>query len=609
MRILILFVLLALSGPAAATPTSTPVDEVPAGFATNWIIGHRLMRDGDFAAALPYLYLAYNAQPDEPLIAWDFQRALAYEGYVSDAIGVLDDLVAGHPDSSAWRLRRASLNLRADQTQEALEDLRELRRRGEVNLDVLGTEAAIHLAEGRVGTALDVYRDGLEILPDHKAEIYTGMARILQESDDLDRVPPLMDEALAAVPGDPGLWLVKIRSLAMLEQHEAALAAAAAADLTVLPLRPAPEEAPFAQDSDFMPPVRPTAPPGAEAAWPAESFRISLADHYARRGRLNLAIGVLEGLRADGELGLNPSVWLARMLFATGRQEEAEAEAVRVTDTWPDEGRGWFLRGRLDESRGNWDQALVRHHRAVKLDPANPELRVALLRTLLVVMDNADQAADPELAASRLSELHRHTIIAAASVPEADAEGKLVLGYAFRALGEVQDAGEQFAVAARDPRLRRTALVQQSICLDEAGRVGAARRVLETLREEYPEDAEVANSYGYFLAEKNTDLVLAEQLVREALAAEPNNGAYLDSLGWVFYRRGEYEDAFDYLVQAVNMLPEDPVVLEHLGHALRAMGRHREAQQSYERALANGGDRERLEAAIAEVAEAGGDGP
>ena len=97
--------------------------------------------------------------------------------------------------------------------------------------------------------------------------------------------------------------------------------------------------------------------------------------------------------------------------------------------------------------------------------------------------------------------------------------------------------------------------------------------------------------------------------MREALAAEPNNGAYLDSLGWVFYRRGEYEDAFDYLVQAVNMLPEDPVVLEHLGHALRAMGRHREAQQSYERALANGGDRERLEAAIAGVAGAGGDGP
>lgn len=611
MRFYVLLIVLALLVPAdaAATAPTPPAGEFPVEPGTNWILGHRLMREGDFAAALPYLYLAYDAQPDEPLIAMDFQRALVVEGYLNDAIEVLDDLVAAHPDSSAWRLRRASLNLRADHPNEALADLRELRRRGQVNLDVLGTEAAIHVTQGRMGAALDVYRDGLEILPNDRAAIYLGMARILQETENLDRVPPLMDEALAAVPDDPSLWLVRIRSLAMLERHDDAADAAAEADRTVLPLRPDPEPELFPDEADYLPPTRPGAGADILANWPEDSFRVSLADHYARRGRLDRAIGVLVDLRDQGELDLDTSVWLARLLFASGRQEEAGVEAVRITDTWPEEGRGWFLRGRLDETRGDWNQALERHRRAVRLTPDVVELRIALVRTLLVVMDGPGGTPDLAAVAALRDEMRQNTIVASAAVPEEDAESKLVLGYAYRALGENLAASDQFASAARNPRLRQTALVQQSICLDELGRVGAARRVLETLRQEYPDDAEVANSFGYFLAEKDTDLDLAEELVREALAVEPNNGAYLDSLGWVFYRRGAYEDAFDYLVRAVNMLPEDPVVLEHLGRTLQAMGRHREAEQTYERALANGGDPERLAAALAEVATTGDEGP
>ena len=596
-RILATLLLVAAVDAAAAAPSRT--DEVPTGTATNWILGHRLLRDGDIQGALPFLHLAYRAQPDEPIIAMDFQYALAAEGYLADAIGVMDDLIAAHPDSSSWRLRRSSLNLRAGNTDEALADLRELRHRGEVTLEVLGTEAAIHLRQGRVGSALDVYRDGLYLLPEDRADIYLGMVDVLQQADETERIPEILEEALAAEPDNPGLWIAAVRAHAILGHHEEALAAATHADREVLPLRPVdPGEDP--RDSGHgwdagLPSGHPRGVMRAADRWPADNFRTDLADVYARTGEVDRAVAVLETLRDSDGLGLTASLWLARMLLGTGRHEDAAVQIELINGSWPESGRGWFLRGKLAESRNDWAGAIKDHRRAVESSPGNAELQVALVRAMLVTWEKPlANTEDPESEALR-EELHRTAMAASTRVADADATSQLVLGYAFRASGDPERGAWRFGVAAEDPGLRLTALIQQSICYDEADQSARARRVLERMRHEYPGDAEVANSFGYFLAEKNEDLGWAETLVREALEAEPNNGAFLDSMGWVYYRLGRYDDAFDYLVRAVNVLPEDPVILEHLGLILRALGREDEARSTLERALANGGDRERLE--------------
>ena len=88
------------------------------------------------------------------------------------------------------------------------------------------------------------------------------------------------------------------------------------------------------------------------------------------------------------------------------------------------------------------------------------------------------------------------------------------------------------------------------------------------------------------------------------LAAEPGNGAYLDSMGWIHYRNGNFERALDFMIQAVNVLPDDPVITEHLGMVLKAQGQAGEALDMLRRALALGGDRERLQAVIAELENA-----
>ncbi len=128
--------------------------------------------------------------------------------------------------------------------------------------------------------------------------------------------------------------------------------------------------------------------------------------------------------------------------------------------------------------------------------------------------------------------------------------------------------------------------------------MGEARKTLHNLQVEFPDDPEVANSYGYLLAEMGEELPHAEKLVRQALASDPENGAYLDTLGWILYQRGEYSEAFDWLVRAANSRPDDPVILEHLGMVLLKQGQEAEALDVFRRALTAGGDPERLETII-----------
>lgn len=577
-------------------------DGVPPGVASGWIVGHRLLAEGLPAEALPYLHLAYRAHPDVALIAMDFQAALASEGYLQDALNVMDSLVAAWPDSQAFRLRRSSLNLSAGRRDEALEDLRIIRNQGNATVEVLAAEASILASEGKTSQALDVLRDGLHLFPERGRDIYLEMARTLGNANETEAIPALMDEALGHYPDQPMIWLMKIRSLASLSRGEEALAVAQDADrhfaeLTVIPdVDPAVDSVAPEDVTDFYP--EDSLYPGL----PADSFSVELADYYAQNNQIQQALAILKPLSDRGELGLSPSLWLGRLLLGTGQVEEGVALVERILTQWPKSGRGWFLRGKVDEGSGQWDQAVPYYRRAVELEPFDPEIRLGLLRALLVSREQDLQASESDSAQVALREDFRNqTMVASTLVPERDGEGQMLLGYAFRILEDLDRAAWRFELAAEDPDLRLNALIQKSICHDQNGLVNKARLDLELLRREYPEDPEVANSYGYFLAEKGQDLDLAEGLIREALAADPGNGAYLDSLGWVMYRHGRYEEAFDYLIQAVNVLPDDPIILEHLGVVLNLLGQKSEALDILKRSLAQGGDSVRIEALIAEI--------
>lgn len=127
---------------------------------------------------------------------------------------------------------------------------------------------------------------------------------------------------------------------------------------------------------------------------------------------------------------------------------------------------------------------------------------------------------------------------------------------------------------------------------ERAGDYPRADRAFETLLERHPDHAPTLNYLGYMWADQDRNLERALEMIQRAVEIDPDNGAYLDSLGWAHYRLGNYEQARKHLEQAARLVPEDPVIFDHLGDLYAALGDAQKAAEFYRRALnvADGGD-------------------
>ncbi|CUH43565.1 tetratricopeptide repeat protein [Ruegeria atlantica] len=107
------------------------------------------------------------------------------------------------------------------------------------------------------------------------------------------------------------------------------------------------------------------------------------------------------------------------------------------------------------------------------------------------------------------------------------------------------------------------------------------RRALEL----NPDQPQVLNYLGYSLVERQEKLDEALNMIERAVAARPDSGYIVDSLGWVLFRLGRYDEAVAHMERAVELMPVDPVVNDHLGDVYWAVGRAREAEFQWKRAL------------------------
>lgn len=125
---------------------------------------------------------------------------------------------------------------------------------------------------------------------------------------------------------------------------------------------------------------------------------------------------------------------------------------------------------------------------------------------------------------------------------------------------------------------------------DVTGAESAARDALRLA----PANPRALNFLGYLLADHDRDLDEAERLIREAVQADPDNGAYVDSLGWLYFRRGRFPEAREQLERAVELTGGDAVVREHLGDCYEALKLLAQAREQYRQALVRDASNTRL---------------
>ena len=118
------------------------------------------------------------------------------------------------------------------------------------------------------------------------------------------------------------------------------------------------------------------------------------------------------------------------------------------------------------------------------------------------------------------------------------------------------------------------------------------------------DDCSTLNYLGYMYAEAGTNLDRAADMLNKAVRREPRNGAYIDSLGWVYFRQGKLDLAEKYLTDATVLLPHDATVREHLGDVFAKRGDYHKALDLYRTALTlepEPKDEVKLRSKIAEV--------
>ncbi len=125
------------------------------------------------------------------------------------------------------------------------------------------------------------------------------------------------------------------------------------------------------------------------------------------------------------------------------------------------------------------------------------------------------------------------------------------------------------------------------------GSVAERQKLFDQAEEEFkkgllldPQSAAIDNDYGYMLADRGVRLDDAVAMIKKAVDFDPQNGAYLDSLAWAYYKQGQYALAEDYARKAVARLGTDPAVLDHLGEIYAKSGKLQMAVVEWQKSIA-----------------------
>jgi tetratricopeptide (TPR) repeat protein len=161
---------------------------------------------------------------------------------------------------------------------------------------------------------------------------------------------------------------------------------------------------------------------------------------------------------------------------------------------------------------------------------------------------------------------------------------------AIMALGNIERGRKKFADCAETYSLGIDALppnndkansvyyYYRGICEERSKQWSKAEADMRKALELQPEQPHVLNYLGYSWIDQGINLDEGMKMIKRAVEQRPDDGYIVDSLGWAYYRIGNYEDAVKHLERAIDLKPEDPTINDHLGDAYWRIGRTLEAK-------------------------------
>ena len=353
---------------------------------------------------------------------------------------------------------------------------------------------------------------------------------------------------------------------------------------------------------------------------PRLEVRLQFAELLLSTGRTGEARELLDGVLEESP-GLTEAVRaLAFLTLSDGDLDESRERfnEIRTDPRFRDE--AFYYLGRIAEMQEEQLQAMRLYSRVVEGSNAvDAQLRVAQL--LYVNLEDPDGAlrhlhefgvANPQYVTDML--LGRGEILVrlgrepeairllAEEIERSPDDGRLHDANVQLHLILAQDAVEEERYGEADRVLNRaldsypgnrSVRYAKALLHQERGRLRRSAAALEQLVEDFPDDAGFLNALGYLLTDELGRHEEALDLLRRALAAEPDNPAIIDSMGWVLFHLGDHDAALDYLERAFALFP-DPEVAAHIVDTHWALGNREQALELLRESLEEHADSEHL---------------
>jgi tetratricopeptide (TPR) repeat protein len=263
--------------------------------------------------------------------------------------------------------------------------------------------------------------------------------------------------------------------------------------------------------------------------------------------------------------------------------------------------------GLLYRENGQYDQAVDTFRQVADLDPnlaAREEAQI--IDTYRIAKDYAKAQQESEDAAKKypnervLEEVRAQLFADEGKTDAAIAELKKLLDGkndrdTYMQMAEVYQKGKNFAEMAKvldqaeklsqNKQDRVSVLFLRGAMYERQKQYDAAEKTFRQVIDLDPANAEAMNYLGYMLADQNVRLQEAQDLIRRAVNLEPNNYAYLDSLGWVYYRLNRLDEAAQQLMRSLELMSKDPTIHDHLGDVYFKQGKTKDAIAQWQLSL------------------------
>lgn len=523
----------------------------------NYLVGEYTLLKGDVRTAHAAFERAYGLDPD-PFLGGKSIFTLAELGHTAAALTKSQKMTLLHPKDAYLRFLYGQILLRSGRLQTAQQQLQHALSLDALHIPSHHALIDLHLAQQQWQEALSVAQRMVQAIP----SAVHGWSK-------LSRIHLLLAQKQAALQAartafemqsdNPALVLIYAYTLALNGFLEEAIAVYERLYRTNV--------------TD-------------------ERFIYYLASLYRQLGGLQPALELLDELAVrTTQRGVGVEVQRVIILWELGENQRAHAILQQLLPEQAEATRLIYLMALSEERLGNDAQAIAHYRHLVE----DKELGRAARFRLAVTYERQNEL---ESAQSELQQLidtgktRREFFVFLADTYNKQKNYRRALRVVEQGLARHPDTVVLLFAKG----------VYQEKTDDVAGCMQTMRKVIEL----DPRHSNAHNYLGYLLAEQNTDLHEALRLILRALELKPNNGYYLDSLAWVYYRLGDYHKAHTSILQALRLHPDEPVMLEHYADILLKLGRRAESLHVYQKVLQHANEdtvRARIETKIKQLGE------